>query len=212
MKTIAGISAIILLIACNSKINTNQFNQKTLSEMENETNDTATLGQGCFWCAQAIFSDLKGVREVRAGFSGGKLTNPTYEEVCDGNTGHAEVVQIIYDPKQISYTELLEVFWKTHDPTTLNRQGADIGTQYRSVIFYHTAQQKDTALLYIEKLNKSGAFTKKIVTEVLPFTVFYEAEEYHQDYFRKNPENSYCQIVIGPKIEKFEKVFAGKLK
>jgi peptide-methionine (S)-S-oxide reductase len=209
MRAIIEIPIIIFLITCNSQLNTNQ---NSPSEMENQINDTATFGQGCFWCAQAIFSDLKGVRKVTTGFSGGKLTNPTYEEVCDGNTDHAEVVQIIYDPQQVSFTELLDVFWKTHDPTTRNRQGADIGSQYRSVIFYHNALQKDTALFYMEQLNKSGAFDKKIVTEVLPFTAFYEAEEYHQDYFRKNPENSYCQIVIRPKMEKFEKVFAGKLK
>ena len=178
----------------------------------NTKSDTATFGTGCFWCSQAIFERLKGVESAVAGYSGGTTANPTYEQVCTGKTGYAEVCQVIYDPKIISYDELLKVFWKTHDPTTLNRQGADVGTQYRSVIFYHNEDQKKKAEYYKDELNKSGAWKDPIVTEISPFTKFYEAENYHQDYFEKNPNQGYCAFVIAPKLEKFEKVFKDKLK
>jgi peptide-methionine (S)-S-oxide reductase len=174
--------------------------------------DTATFGTGCFWCTEAVFQELKGVLKVTSGYSGGTIKNPSYEEVCSGTTGHAECLQIIYDPKQISFDELLEVFWEAHDPTTLNRQGNDVGTQYRSVIFYHDAEQKKKAEEYKVKLDKSGAYNNPIVTEITPFGHFYAAEDYHQDYYRLHGSQPYCSFVIRPKVEKFEKVFKNKLK
>ncbi len=174
--------------------------------------EKATFGMGCFWCTEAIFQRLKGVTAVKSGYEGGQLANPTYEEVCTGNTGHAEVLQITYNPMEISYDELLEVFWKSHDPTTLNRQGADTGTQYRSVIFYHTAEQKALADKYKAELNKTNAYGKKVVTAIEAAKPFYVAESYHQNYFNKNGSESYCRLVIQPKIEKLEKIFKSKLK
>jgi peptide-methionine (S)-S-oxide reductase len=179
---------------------------------QNVNYDTATFATGCFWCTEAIFQRLKGVKKVTSGYSGGDVQNPSYEEVCTGKTGHAECCQVIYDASVISYDELLEVFWKTHDPTTLNRQGNDIGTQYRSAIFYHNEQQKERAQHYKDELNKSGAYNKPIVTAIEPFKNFYSAEEYHQDYYNSNPNQMYCRYVIVPKVEKFEKVFKDKLK
>jgi peptide-methionine (S)-S-oxide reductase len=172
----------------------------------------ATFGSGCFWCTEAIFQNVDGVTKVESGYSGGKVKNPTYKEVCSGLTGHAEVIQLTYDPAIVTYDELLEIFWKTHDPTTLNRQGADEGTQYRSVIFYHNDEQKNLAESYKEKLDKSGAFDQKIVTEISPFTTFYKAEDYHQNYYNLNGNAPYCSFVIQPKVEKFKKVFREKLK
>lgn len=176
------------------------------------TTDTATFGTGCFWCTEAVFQELKGVEKVTSGYSGGKVVNPTYEQVCTGTTGHAECLQVIYDPKVISYDELLEVFWEVHDPTSLNRQGNDVGTQYRSVIFYHNADQKQKAEHYKDELNKNKAYDKPIVTEITEFTKFYPAENYHQDYFRLHGSQPYCSLVIRPKVEKFEKVFKARLK
>jgi peptide-methionine (S)-S-oxide reductase len=174
--------------------------------------DTATLGAGCFWCVEAVFQDLKGVKSVKSGYTGGKIKNPTYKEVCSGLTGHAEVAQIIYDPAVISFDELLEVFWQTHDPTTLNRQGADVGTQYRSAVFYHNEEQKKLAEAYKQKLNEAKVFDNPIVTEISPLTEFYVAEDYHQNYYNLNGEQGYCRMVIRPKVEKFKKVFKDKLK
>src|SRR5665213_806422 len=174
--------------------------------------DTATLATGCFWCTEAIFQELKGVLKVTSGYSGGTVAHPSYEEVCSGNTGHAECLQVIYDPKQISFDELLEVFWESHDPTSLNRQGNDAGTQYRSAIFYHNAEQKEKAEKYKAKLDQSGAYSNPIVTEITPFSKFYAAENYHQDYYRLHGSQPYCSFVIRPKVEKFEKVFKDKLK
>ena len=174
--------------------------------------ETATFGGGCFWCTEAIFKSLKGVETVESGYSGGKLTNPTYREVCTGETGHAEVTQITFDPKVISFHELLEVFWETHDPTTLNRQGADVGTQYRSVIFYHSVEQKEIAEKYKAELNKENVFDKPVVTEITSFDKFWPAEKYHQNYYENNSTQGYCQIVIVPKLEKFRKIFKDKLK
>jgi peptide-methionine (S)-S-oxide reductase len=174
--------------------------------------DTATFAAGCFWCTEAQFKELRGVESVTAGFTGGHTKNPSYEDVCTGRTGHAEASNIIYDPSQISYDELLEAFFTMHDPTQLNRQGNDVGTQYRSAIFYHNAAQKAKAIYYIEKLNKVKAYKNKIVTEITPFTVFYKAEDYHQDFYSKNPEQHYCKYVIQPELEKFRKVFKDKLK
>ncbi len=174
--------------------------------------DTITLGAGCFWCVEAVFTELKGVRSVTSGYMGGHVKHPSYREVCTGTTGHAEVAQLEYDPNEISYDEILEVFWQTHDPTTLNRQGADVGTQYRSAIFHHTEEQRRVAEEYKRKLDASGAFRGPIVTEIVPATVFYPAEDYHQDYYAQNGEQGYCQMVIHPKLDKFRKVFAEKLK
>jgi len=174
--------------------------------------ETATFGGGCFWCTEAIFMSMKGVEAVESGYSGGTTKNPTYKEVCSGETGHAEVIQITFDPAAISFHELLEVFWETHDPTTLNRQGADVGTQYRSVIFYHSQEQKETAEKYKAELNKENVFNKSVVTQIVPFDKFYKAENYHQDYYRNNSTQGYCQIVIVPKLEKFRKIFKDKLK
>jgi len=174
--------------------------------------DTITLGAGCFWCVEAVFSELKGVESVVAGYAGGFAENPTYKEVCAGETGHAEVAQVTYNSSEVSLGDILEVFWKTHDPTTLNRQGADVGTQYRSVIFYHTEEQGDLAKTYKNKLNESEAWDNPIVTEILPISNYYAAENYHQDYYSQNGEEQYCKYVIQPKLEKFRKVFASKLK
>lgn len=172
----------------------------------------ATFGSGCFWCTEAIFERVKGVTEVVSGYAGGHIENPSYEEVCNGNTGHAECTQISYNPDIISFDELLEIFWKTHDPTTLNRQGNDVGTQYRSVIFYHSDEQKQKAEFYKRKLEEEKIWKDPIVTEIAPLTKFYKAEKYHQDYYQNNPYQGYCAFVITPKVEKFEKVFKDKLK
>lgn len=175
--------------------------------------DTATFANGCFWCTEAIFEELDGVISATSGYTGGHVKNPSYEEVCTGQTGHAECLQIVYDPAKITFDELLEVFWETHDPTTLNRQGNDIGTQYRSGIFYHNAEQKQKAEHYKAELDKSGAFDRPIVTEITAFDKFYPAEDYHQQYFDNNEgANPYCRIVIRPKVDKFRKVFKDKLK
>ncbi len=174
--------------------------------------ETATFGAGCFWCVEAIFTELKGVSSVVSGYSGGKVSNPSYKAVCSGTTGHAEVAQIEFDPEVISFTDLLEVFWQTHDPTTLNRQGADKGTQYRSVIYYHSEEQKNLAVKYKAKLDEVGAYPDPIVTEISKFEKFYPAENYHQEYYENNPNAGYCTYVIKPKVEKFKKAFADKLK
>jgi peptide-methionine (S)-S-oxide reductase len=174
--------------------------------------DTATFGAGCFWCVEAVFQRLKGVEKVISGYAGGSVVKPTYKQVCEGNTGHAEVCQIYFDPSAISYKELLEVFWKTHDPTTLNRQGNDVGTQYRSVVFYHNEEQKKLAEFYKKELDSSGIFNDPVITEISPYTELYIAEDYHQNYFDENGNQPYCSFVIRPKLEKFEKVFKEKLK
>ena len=179
---------------------------------ETSTTSTATFGTGCFWCTEAVFQQLEGVIQAVSGYSGGQVTNPSYKEVCTGTTGHAECLNIIYDPAKISFEGLLEVFWKVHDPTTLNRQGNDIGTQYRSVVFYHDTEQKAITEKYIHELNASGAWSNPIVTTLEPFVVFYPAEDYHQNYFNLNGDVPYCQMVVRPKVEKFEKVFKDKLK
>lgn len=183
---------------------------KSKQKMDNF--ELATFGSGCFWCTEAIFQRLEGVIKVESGYSGGNVPNPTYQEVCTGKTRHAEVCQITFDKTKISYEELLNVFWKTHDPTTLNRQGADVGTQYRSVIFYHDLEQKKSAEEIKSELDKSGAFDKPIVTEISKYTNFYKAEDYHQNYYNNNSSQPYCSFVIAPKIEKFEKVFKNRLK
>jgi peptide-methionine (S)-S-oxide reductase len=174
--------------------------------------DTATFATGCFWCTEAKFKQLRGVKTVVSGFSGGSIANPTYKEVCTGTTGHAEACNIVYDPAVISYDELLQAFFVAHDPTQLNRQGNDVGTQYRSAIFYHNAAQKQKADYYIAKLNTEKAYPKKIVTQVTPYKIFYKAEDYHQNYYALNSNQPYCRAVIQPELEKFNKVFKDKLK
>jgi len=182
------------------------------NSQNNSKMEIATFGSGCFWCSEAIFEQLKGVESAISGYSGGKAENPTYKDVCTGETGHAEVIQITFNPEIISFKDLLEVFWQTHDPTTLNRQGADVGTQYRSVIFYHNDNQKQLAEGYKKKLDEGKIYSKPIVTEISPFTIFYNAEDYHQDYYNNNKSQSYCSFTITPKLDKFKKVFKEKLK
>ena len=204
---------IITVTGCKQTSSQNQENEKANMNQVNDSKvETATFGSGCFWCTEAIFERVKGVTSVVSGYAGGKVDNPSYEEVCTGKTGHAEVIQIKFDSAVVSYDELLEIFWKTHDPTTLNRQGADVGTQYRSVIFYHNDEQKEKAESYKTELNKAKIWEDPIVTEISPLKNFYSAEKYHQDYYEQNPNQGYCSFVITPKIEKFEKVFKDKLK
>jgi peptide-methionine (S)-S-oxide reductase len=179
---------------------------------QSKSNDTIVLGAGCFWCVEAVFQELKGVRSVESGYAGGHVSNPSYKAVCDGTTGHAEVARIVYNPAEISFEKLLSVFFLTHDPTTLNRQGADIGTQYRSAIFYTSIKQKEVSLRVISDLDRQGAYPKPIVTEVKPLQKFWPAENYHQDYYDNNPNQGYCKYVIQPKLEKFRKVFKDELK
>ena len=182
------------------------------AQAQNNKLQKATFGMGCFWCSEAVFQRLEGVVSVKSGFEGGNVPNPSYEDVCTGTTGHAEVIELTYDPSKISYDDLLAVFWKSHDPTTLNRQGADVGTQYRSVVFYNTPEQKAIAEQYKAELNKTNAYGKPVVTAIAKAQPFYVAEAYHQDYFNKNADQPYCRLVILPKLDKLEKVFKSKLK
>lgn len=206
---------LITIIVISFFVFNQLFGQKKSKEgqqMDNSNLELATFGAGCFWCVEAIFQRVEGVEKVVSGYSGGNINNPSYKEVCEGNTGHAEVCQLSYDQNVVTFEELLEVFWKTHDPTTLNRQGNDAGTQYRSVIFYHNDQQKELAKTYRKKLDKSGAFKDPIVTEINSYKNMYVAEDYHQNYFNENGSQPYCSFVIQPKIDKFEKVFKDKMK
>ncbi len=202
----------ITILGCQNSSSKPKINDENLMENQNIKLDTATFGSGCFWCTEAIFERVNGVVSVVSGYSGGTVANPTYEQVCTGKTGHAECTQITFDPKVVSYDELLEIFWKTHDPTTLNRQGNDVGTQYRSVIFYHNEEQKEKAEYYKKKLTDKKIWDRPIVTEITKFEKFYPAEDYHQEYYDKNPNQGYCAFVITPKLEKFEKIFKDKLK
>ena len=220
MKALLATSIIGLttLLSCGQKSTTitklnNDNTMEPINQQALPSVEVATFANGCFWCTEAIFEELEGVIRATSGYTGGEVVNPTYKEVCGGQTGHAECLQITYDPAKISFDELLAVFWETHDPTTLNRQGADAGTQYRSGIFYHNQEQKEKAEKYKAALDKSGAFNKPIVTEITAFTKFYPAEDYHQQYFENNENaNPYCKIVIKPKLDKFRKVFKDKLK
>jgi peptide-methionine (S)-S-oxide reductase len=180
--------------------------------VKSKAKEVATLASGCFWCTEAVFSIVKGVEKVEPGYSGGAVPNPTYEQVSTGTTGHAEAVQVTFDPTAISFKEILEIFFATHDPTTLNRQGPDVGTQYRSVIFYHNEEQKATAENLIAELNEEGIWDAPIVTQVVPFQAFYVAETYHKDYYKQHPNQPYCQQVITPKLAKLQQRFLGKLK
>jgi peptide-methionine (S)-S-oxide reductase len=187
------------------------YNQGLIAQNNNNM-ELATFGSGCFWCTEAIFEQLKGVESAKSGYTGGQTKNPTYEEVCTGETGHAEVIQVSFNPEIITYQELLDVFWQTHDPTTLNRQGTDVGTQYRSAIFYHNKEQKEIAESYKNKLDEAKIYDNLIVTEISEFSSFYIAENYHQDYYNSNKTQPYCSFVITPKMKKFKKVFEKKLK
>ncbi len=178
----------------------------------NSTAETATLAGGCFWCLEAVYADLRGVTKVVSGYAGGRVPNPSYQAVCAGTTGHAEVVQLTFDPQVVSYGDLLRVFFAIHDPTTLNRQGADVGTQYRSAIFYHTPEQQRVAAEVMAELQAAGVWDAPIVTEVVPLTEFYPAEDYHQEYFARNPNQPYCRAVVAPKVAKFRKHYLNKLK
>ncbi len=195
-----------------SKLRSSPRKTAILKSMTNLKTDTATFGAGCFWCVEAVFQQLDGVLKVTSGYSGGHVTNPTYEQVCTKKTGHVEVCRIVYDPAKISFDKLLEVFWKTHDPTTSDQQGNDRGPQYRSVIFYHNENQKELSEKYKSDLNKSGAWSNPVITAIEPLKNYYEAENYHQNYFNSNPDQLYCRYVIQPKLEKFEKVFKDNLK
>lgn len=216
MKSVltAFMISLTTLLSCAQAENrtNNMSNTENTKIPDGVKTDTATFGTGCFWCTEAIFQQLVGVFSATSGYSGGHVDNPTYKEVCEGTTGHAEVIQVVYDPAKITFDELLEVFWQTHDPTTLNRQGNDVGPQYRSVIFYHNNEQKQKAEEYKAELDKSKAFNNPIVTEISPFAKFYKAENYHQDYYNNNGSQPYCNFVIRPKMEKFQKVFKDKLK
>lgn len=211
MRRIFGLWAcLIALFACTTEAREGQ----PPVHMTNTADSiqVATFGAGCFWCVEAVFQRVNGVLSVASGYSGGASAHPTYKEICTGLTGHAEVIQLTYDPKVISYPELLEIFWQTHDPTTLNRQGNDVGTQYRSVIFYHNEEQAQLARQYKKKLDDAGAFPKPIVTEITAAMPFYKAEDYHQNYFNDNASQPYCAFVVKPKVDKLKKVFADKLK
>lgn len=197
---------------CSEAEGVETTNEQEKEMVNTENLDTATFGGGCFWCTEAIFEMVEGVTDVKSGYSGGPSNNPTYKEVCSGMSGHAEVIQVVFDSSKVSYTELLEIFWKTHDPTTLNQQGADKGTQYRSVIFYHSQQQKKIAEELKQKLELAKVWDNPIVTEISESSSFYDAEKYHQNYYNDNKSQGYCQFVITPKVDKFKKVFADKLK
>lgn len=208
------VAFLFVFQSCQSqekKTEIKEFKEPVKMNVENNM-EVATFAGGCFWCTEAVFTELKGVEKVVSGYTGGMIKNPSYKEICTGTTGHAEAIQIIFDPKEIAFEDLLEVFFGTHDPTTLNRQGADVGTQYRSEIFYHSQEQKDKAEDYIKFIENEKLYNKPIVTKVSSAVVFYEAEEYHQDYFAENSQQGYCQMVIAPKLEKLRKYYKSKLK
>jgi len=220
MKKIAMIALALFAVSCQTKANTpltenentNHKISKGEPQMDNKRTETAIFAGGCFWCTEAFFTDLKGVEKVVSGYIGGKTANPTYKEVCSGYTGHAEAIQITFNPDEIVYEDLLEIFFATHDPTTINRQGADVGSQYRSEIFYTTDEQKAAAENFIKLLTDQNIFGKKIVTKVTAASTFYAAEDYHQDYYAMNPDQPYCVAVIEPKLQKLKKNYKSKLK
>ena len=215
-NTIKGLSLVLSLIfsSCTAKekpVVKEEFKEPVKVKVK-EGMEVATFAGGCFWCTEAVFLEIKGVEKVVSGYIGGKTINPTYKEICTGETGHAEAIQITFNPNEVAYEDLLEIFFGTHDPTTLNRQGADVGTQYRSEIFYHSEAQKTKAENYIQLLEKEKLYDKKIVTKVSSATVFYPAEDYHQNYYNQNSSQGYCQMVIAPKLEKLRKYYKSKLK
>lgn len=206
--------SLILLVSCQAKekkYTVQEFKEPIKMNIQ-EGKEVATFAGGCFWCTEAIFQEVKGVEKVVSGYTGGFIKNPAYREVCNGTTGHAEAIQITFNPDLVSYEDLLEIFFGTHDPTTLNRQGADVGTQYRSEVFYHSEAQKEKAENYIQWIEKEKLYNKPIVTKVSPASEFYVAEEYHQDYYSQNSQQGYCQMVIAPKLEKLRKYYKSKLK
>ncbi|MCF8257267.1 MAG: peptide-methionine (S)-S-oxide reductase MsrA [Flavobacteriales bacterium] len=211
MRSLMLLCSILGCTLSDSIENANQMTPTSMIESDS-AKATATFGAGCFWCVEAMFESLRGVKSAVSGYSGGHVANPTYKEVCNGTTGHAEVIQVRFSPDEISYEELLEAFFLSHDPTQIDRQGADVGTQYRSVIFFHSPEQEQLAKSYKDRLNATGAFSSPVVTEIAAFNIFYEAEDYHQEYFAVNPNQPYCSAVVGPKLEKFRKVFKEKLK
>jgi len=218
VKQFAMVLFVLPFVSCGQKKETQDVSGVFKEQEEHKENssgvkqDTATFAAGCFWCVEEQFKQLKGVLSVTSGYTGGKTPNPDYEQVSSGTTGHAEACNIVYDPSFISYRDLLEAFFTAHDPTQLNRQGNDTGTQYRSAVFYHNEEQRQLTLYYIKRLDEEKAFPRKIVTEVVPYTVFYKAEDYHQNYYENNKEQQYCRFVIAPKLDKFRKVFKEKLK
>ena len=213
MKNLIIFVLVLSALSCQSKTQNKIVPKpKTMTSPINENQEIATFAGGCFWCTEAIFLELKGVKKVVSGYTGGQIENPTYEQVCSGTTSHAECTQITFDPKIISFGELLEIFFATHDPTTLNQQGADRGTQYRSEVFYHNKNQKEITLAYIALMEKEQTFKDKIVTKVSEAPKFYEAENYHQNYYNQNQQQSYCNYVITPKVDKVRKLFSKKLK
>jgi len=214
MKNLIGTILILTMFSCQAKekeMNTAQINEPVTMDVKDGL-ETATFAGGCFWCTEAVFLELDGVKSVKSGYIGGKTVNPTYKDICTGETGHAEAIQITFDPKKISFGELMEIFFATHDPTTLNRQGNDVGTQYRSEIFYHNDAQMQLAQDYISLLDKENTYGKNVVTKVSPAPKFYVAEDYHQNYYSQNKEQSYCSYVITPKVDKVRKQFKDKLK
>lgn len=206
------LASLFFITACAQQKTKKPIPSTPVSKSKNMHTEIITLGNGCFWCTEAIFQQVKGVTKVTSGYSGGHVVNPTYEEVCEKTTGHAEVLQVEFDTTVVTIDEILEIFWQTHDPTTLNRQGNDVGPQYRSVVFYHNEHQKERAEYFKKKLDESGAFGNPIVTAIEPYTNFYVAENYHQDYYKRNGNQPYCYFVIRPKLEKFEKAFKDKIK
>lgn len=214
MRTILAVLFVLLLSSCTFSATSATNSKFGDQEMEEgKTYEVATLGAGCFWCIEAIFQQVNGVIKVESGYAGGAVKNPTYKQICTGKTGHAEVAQITFDPALVSFDEILEIFWQTHDPTTLNRQGNDVGTQYRSAVFCHNEKQKEKATYYMQKLEESGAFDNPIVTEITALDGnYYPAEKYHQNYFNDNGSQPYCSIVIKPKVDKFQKAFKDKIK
>lgn len=215
MKILVSISAMFLFFSCGNKEvkaqNVKSKNRESKVVM-NDSVQIATFAGGCFWCTEAIFLEVKGVEKVVSGYTGGFIKNPAYREVCNGTTGHAEAIQISFNPKEVAYEDLLEIFFATHDPTTLNRQGADEGTQYRSAVFYHSEEQKQQAERYIQLIEKEKLYSNPIVTKIEPAVAFYSAEDYHQNYYNQNQEQGYCRMVISPKLEKLRKYYASKLK
>jgi peptide-methionine (S)-S-oxide reductase len=210
---ILGIITLFTSVSCGQKTENQKISKKMNEEKVNMAEmETITFGAGCFWCVEAVFQQIEGVVKVESGYSNGTAKNPSYREVCTGNTGHAEVVQVTFDPKKVSFDTILEIFWKTHDPTTLNRQGADEGTQYRSAVFYANEAQKQVAETWKKKLNDEHVFPNPIVTEITPLSNYSKAEDYHQDYYDLNGHNPYCQVVIKPKMDKLQKTFKDKLK
>lgn len=212
---IVPLTLVIFTIGCLSKPKVAAKEETKIKTMEIKDStkwDTATFGAGCFWCVEAIFQELKGVKSVKSGYAGGTKANPTYDEICSGKTGHVEVTQLVYDPTVTTFKELLEVFWEIHDPTSHDKQGNDVGPQYRSAVFYHSKQQMEEAEFYKKQLNDENAFSKPVVTQIAPMTEFYRAEDYHQDYYKNNADQTYCVYIIRPKLDKFRKAFKSKLK